>query len=170
MCVCKCTVLKGVSSCVPAPPPQSCAQHTLAMRIVNGHKAGVKVSSSHSRCTVKRGGSGVTSCATESPGQPRPGALPALSLADGHWKEGSTEERESCARGGVQPCGSGVTSCSAESPGQPRPGPMRTLSLADGRWKEREPCARGGVQACVQRRRITTDHGSPLQLAGYEIE
>jgi hypothetical protein len=75
---------------------------------------------------VKRGGSGVTSCAAESTGQPRPGALPALGLADGRWKEGGTEERE--------------------------------------------PCARGGVQACVQRRRITTDHGSPLQLAGYEIE
>ena len=120
MCVCKCTVLKGVSKCVSAPPPQSCAQHALAMRIV-GNKAGVQESSSHSRCTVKRGGSG-------------------------------------------------VASCSAESPGQPRPGPMRTLSLADGRWKEREPCARGGVQACVQRRQITTDHGSPLQLVEYVFE
>jgi hypothetical protein len=86
----------------------------------------VQESSSHSRCTVKRGGSGVTSCSVESPEQPRPGALRTLSLADGRWKEGSTEERE--------------------------------------------PCARGGVQACVQRRRITTDHGSPLQLAGYEFE
>jgi len=51
-----------------------------------GNRAGVQESSSHSRCTVKRGGSGVTSCAAESPGQPRPGALPALSLADGRWK------------------------------------------------------------------------------------
>jgi hypothetical protein len=174
MCVCKCTVLKGVSKCVSAPPPQSCAQHALAMRIV-GNKAGVQESSSHSRCTVKRGGSGVASCSAESPGQPRPGAMRTLSLADGRWKEGSTEEREPCAWGGVQACGSGVTSCSAESPGQPRPSALRTLSLADGCWKEgsteeREPCARGGVQACVQRRQITTDHGSPLQLAEYEIE
>ena len=42
-------------------------------------------SSSHSRCTVKRGGSGVASCPAESPGQPRPGALRALSIADGRW-------------------------------------------------------------------------------------
>ena len=38
MCVRKCTVLKGVSNCVPVPPPQSCAQHALAVRVVNGQQ------------------------------------------------------------------------------------------------------------------------------------
>ena len=168
MCVCKCTVLKGVSSCVPAPPPQSCAQHTLAMRIVNGHKAGVKVSSSHSRCTVKRGGSGVASCSAESPGQPRPGALRTLSLADGRWKEGSTEEREPCVRGGVQACGSGVTSCSAESPGQPRPGALRTLSLADGRWKEGAR-RRGSLARGEESRRVSSVGGLPQPRLSIKI-
>jgi len=45
----------------------------------------------------KAGGSGVTSCAADSSGQPRPGALRALNLGDGRGEEGSTEEREPCA-------------------------------------------------------------------------
>jgi len=44
------------------------------------------------------------------------------------------------------------------------------MGAGEGSTEEREPCARGGVQACVQRRRITTYHGSPLRLIEYEIE
>ena len=44
---------------------------------------------------VKRGGE---------PRAARPGALPTPSLAYGRWKEGSTDERAPCARGGVQAC------------------------------------------------------------------
>ena len=63
-----------------------------------GNKAGVQKCSSHSRCMNKAGGSGVTSCAAERPGQSWPGALRTLSLADGRWKEGARRSG-SLARG-----------------------------------------------------------------------
>jgi hypothetical protein len=139
MCVRKCTVLKGVSNCVPAPPPQSlcttCSSSAFCEWATG--QACTKAPLTHV-ARWKRGGSGVTSCAAESPGQSRPGALPALSLADGRWKEGSTEEREPCARGGLERSRR-VSSIG----GEPR------AAGEERSTEEREPCARGGVQACV---------------------